>query len=297
MNPALLFALPGNEAMARSLAILLGAAVGNLPMRKFPDGETYLRYETEVGGKDIALVCTLNDPDGKLVSLVLAAEAARQLGAARVGLIAPYLAYMRQDARFHAGEAITSRTVAALLSSHFDWLATIDPHLHRYRSLSEIYSIPAQVVHAAPAIAAWIRVNVGKPFLIGPDGESAQWVRNVADDLRAPYTTFNKHRQADRAVAIEPVDLARIGGRSPVLVDDIISSGQTMIAAVKMLNAANTNIPVCVAIHGLLADGADRQLMDMGARVVTTNTVPGPVAEICVDDLMAAGIRALGLRR
>ena len=293
MNPTLLFALPGNEVMARSLAALLGVALGNLVMRKFPDGETYLRYENTLDGKNIALVCTLNDPDSKLVSLVLAAEAARQLGAARVGLISPYLAYMRQDALFHAGEAITSRTIAALLSSHFDWLATIDPHLHRYRSLSDIYSIPTQVIHAAPAIAAWIRANVGKPFLIGPDAESAQWVRNVAEDLRAPYATLNKRRQADRAVVLEPVDLARIGDRTPVLVDDIISSGQTMIAAVKMLNAANTGTPVCIAIHGLLADGTDRQLMDMGARVVTTNTVPGPAAEICLDEWMVEGIHTL----
>jgi ribose-phosphate pyrophosphokinase len=82
--------------------------------------------------------------------LLFAADTARDLGARRIGLVAPYLAYMRQDIRFHAGEAVTSRTFAAILSRHLDWLVTVDPHLHRYHELSEIYRIPTQVVHAAP---------------------------------------------------------------------------------------------------------------------------------------------------
>jgi ribose-phosphate pyrophosphokinase len=297
MNPALLFALPGNEALTRSLATQLRAKVGSLSMRKFPDRETYLRYTDEIAGKDIALVCTLDDPDSKLVPLVLAANGARQLGAARIGLVSPYLAYMRQDARFQPGEAVTSRTIAALLSVNFDWLVTVDPHLHRHRSLSEIYSIPTQVVHAAPAIAAWIRANVGNPFLIGPDEESAQWIKDVADDLHAPYATLRKHRQGDRAIALEPIDLARIGDRTPVLVDDIIASGQTMVEAVKLLGTSAASAPICIAVHGLFSVRADQQLVDMGARVVTTNTVPGAAAEIVLDDLIADGIRTMQTRR
>lgn len=297
MNPDLLFALPGNEALTHSLAMKLNASVGNLSMRKFPDRETYLRYEDEIAGKNIALVCTLDDPDSKLIPLILAASGARQLGAARIGLVSPYLAYMRQDARFQPGEAVTSRTVAALLSSNFDWLVTVDPHLHRHRSLSEIYSIPSQVVHAAPAIASWIRAHVSQPFLIGPDEESAQWIKDVANDLSAPCATLRKHRQGDRAVSLEPIDLARIGDRTPVLIDDIIASGQTMIEAVKLLGTNAAHAPVCIAVHGLFSARADQQLVDMGARVVTTNTVPGAAAEIALDDLIADGIRAVQARR
>ncbi|MGN6517761.1 MAG: ribose-phosphate diphosphokinase [Rhizomicrobium sp.] len=297
MSPALLFALPGNEALTGSVAKWLGAAAGTLFTRRFPDREIYLRYESEVSGKEIALVCTLSDPDSKLIPLLLAAQGARQLGAARIGLVAPYLAYMRQDTRFHPGEAVTSQAIGSLLSRHFDWLVTVDPHLHRYRSLSEIYAIPTTIVHAAPAIAAWIRANVGSPFLIGPDTESAQWVGRVAHDLAAPYATLTKHRQSDRAVALEPADLARIAGRTPVLVDDIVASGQTMLEAVRMLGAAGASAPVCIAIHGLFADGADRQLMDTGAKVATTNTVQGPATEIFLDVPIADGIRALDCRR
>jgi ribose-phosphate pyrophosphokinase len=297
MNLEFLFALPGNEALTHSLATKLDAKVGSLSMRKFPDRETYLRYEDGIAGKNIALVCTLDDPDSKLVPLVLAASGARQLGAARIGLVSPYLAYMRQDARFRAGEVVTSCAIAALLSDDFDWLVTVDPHLHRYHSLSDIYSIPTQAVHAAPAIAAWIRANVSKPFLIGPDEESAQWINEVANDLQAPCATLRKHRQGDRAVALEPIDLARIGDRTPVLVDDIIASGQTMIEAAKLLGTNSACAPVCIAVHGLFAARADQQFVAMGARVVTTNTVPGAAAEIALDELIAGGIRAVQARR
>ena len=89
-------------------------------------------------------------------ALLFAADAARQLGARKVGLVAPYLCYMRQDRSFKPGEAVTSRSFAALLSRACDWLVTVDPHLHRYKSLSEIYAIPARALHAGPAIADWI---------------------------------------------------------------------------------------------------------------------------------------------
>ncbi|MBS0274008.1 MAG: ribose-phosphate diphosphokinase [Proteobacteria bacterium] len=293
MTPTVLFALPGNTALADSLAAQLDAEAGTLFTRKFPDGETYLRFGTDIQGKSIALVCTLSDPDTKLVPLLLAAQGARQLGAACVGLVAPYLAYMRQDARFQPGEAITSRAVAAMLSQAFDWLATVDPHLHRYRALSDIYSIPACVTHAAPAISAWIGANIPKPFLIGPDEESAQWVSETAKDIKAPYTTLKKHRQADRAVALEPIDIAAIGNRTPVLMDDIIASGGTMIKAVKMLTAARVAPAVCIAVHGLFADCSDRRLREMGVEITTTNTVPNATTHIYLDDLIADGILAL----
>ena len=94
--------------------------------------------------------------------------------------MAPHLPF-RQDERFHPGEAITSRTFAGPLSRHVDWLVTIAPHLNRYRSLTQIYSAPNQVVHAAPALAEWITAHVDRPLVVGPDEESTQWVTDVAD--------------------------------------------------------------------------------------------------------------------
>jgi ribose-phosphate pyrophosphokinase len=270
----LVFALPGNEAMADSLCLLMGAERGELETRQFPDGEAYIRFVTNPANRSVILVCTLDHPDPKFLRLAFAAAAARDLGALRVGLVAPYLAYMRQDKRFQAGEAVTSRTFAALLSSAIDWLVTVDPHLHRYPSLNAIYTRPAQVVPAAPAIAAWIRTHVPQPFIIGPDVESEQWVAEVAQSTHAPYRVLSKERRGDRDVQVTVPDLQLFAARTPIVIDDIISSGETMLATLRHLRAQSLPPALCVGVHALFSDNAYASLRDLALQVVTTNAVP-----------------------
>ena len=293
MTP-LLFALPGNERLAALLAPALGAEIGKAVLRHFPDGEIYWRYETPVAGREVALLCTLDRPDDKALAVMFAAGAARDLKAKRVGLIAPYLAYMRQDHRFQPGEAVTSGTFAKVLSGEIDWLVTVDPHLHRRSSLDEIYSVPSRALHAAQLIAQWISNNVQSPLLIGPDRESEQWVAAVARGADAPHIVLRKVRRGDRQVEVAVPDLAPRRGRTPVLVDDIISTGQTMIETVKHLAGKGLAAPVCVSVHGIFVGNALEELMQAGAaRVVTTNTIAHTTNGIDVSGLLAEGVRAL----
>ena len=294
MTPLLLFAFPGNERLASLLAPALGAETGQAVLRHFPDGESYWRYQTPVEGREIALLCTLDRPDEKALALLFAAAAARELKARRVGLIAPYLAYMRQDRRFQPGEAVTSGTFARIVSGEIDWLVTVDPHLHRRASLDEIYSVPTRALHAAPLIAQWIGDNVEKPLLVGPDRESEQWVASVARGADAPHIVLRKLRRGDRQVEVSVPDLTAWRGRTPVLVDDIISTGQTMIETLKHLIAAGFPAPVCIGVHGVFAGGALDALMRAGAaRVVTTNTISHSTNGLDVSGLLAGGVREL----
>jgi ribose-phosphate pyrophosphokinase len=293
MTP-LLFTLPGNERLAALLAPAIDAEIGSAVIRHFPDGETYWRYDTPVAGRSVALLCTLDRPDGKALPLLFAAAAARDLQVARIGLIAPYLAYMRQDRRFRPGEAVTSDTFAGIVSARFDWLVTVDPHLHRRASLDEIYSVPARALHAAPLIAQWISDNVETPLLIGPDRESEQWVAAVARGAGAPHIVLRKQRRGDRAVEVSVPELAQWRERIPVLVDDIISTGQTMIETVKQLKRAGLPPPVCIGVHGIFAGNALAELMQAGAaRVVTTNTIAHSSNSIDISGLLAEGVRGL----
>ena len=285
-----MIATPGNERMAAKLAPCLAAEIGHLEFRKFPDGETYLRFATDPAGRRLSLLCTLVDPDSKILPLIFAAATARELGALDVGLIAPYLAYMRQDRRFNPGEAVTSRQVARLLSQAFDWLVTIDPHLHRYGSLGEIYTIPTRVIHAAPLISRWIKAHIENPIVIGPDSESEQWVFEVAKDAGAPYTVLEKVRHGDRDVEIVIKNRDHLVGRTPVLVDDIISTGRTMLEAVRLVAAAGQTQPVCIGVHGIFADRADELLVQAGARVVTSNSIPHQTNEIDLVDILADAV-------
>ena len=294
MTPPLLIPLPGNDHLVDGLATALGADIGGVTIRRFPDGETYLRYEAPVSGRSLMLVCTLDRPDDKFLPLAFAAAAARDLGVTRVGLVCPYLAYMRQDRRFQPGEAVTSSYFAKLLSSQIDWLVTVDPHLHRRGSLAEIYSIPSQVMHAAPLISDWIHKEVKMPLLIGPDSESEQWVAAVARDAGAPHVVLQKVRHGDRDVEVSIPEVARWRDHTPVLVDDIVSTARTMIETIGHLKRERMRPPVCVAVHGIFAGNAFGDLMAAGAgKMITTSTVPHVTNAIDITALLVQGIRAV----
>ncbi|HTR77180.1 MAG TPA: ribose-phosphate diphosphokinase [Gemmatimonadaceae bacterium] len=298
MTPAgprpLLFAPPGNEGMAAALAAALAADVGELHARRFPDGESYVRLLTSPMRRDVLIVDTLHPPDDRVLPLVFLADTARELGAIRVGLVAPYLAYMRQDARFHDGEAVTSRSFARIISSTFDWLVTADPHLHRYKTLDEIYACPAIAVRTAAALGEWIARNVERPLIVGPDRESLQWASTVAAVACAPVIVARKRRLGDAEVSVHVAGLTRYRDRMPVLVDDIISTADTMIEVVRHLREAGAPAPVCVAVHAVFAEGAyERLRAERIARVVTTNTIPHSSNAIDVSIRIAREVDAM----
>jgi ribose-phosphate pyrophosphokinase len=298
MNP-LCLPLPGNEPLGRALADRLGLECGTAVVRPFPDQESYVRIDADVAARGVVLVCTLDRPDRKIVQLLLLAATARDLGATCVGLVAPYLAYLRQDDRFRPGEGVTSRYVAALFSSAFDWLVTVDPHLHRHRTLDEVYRMPTATLHSAPLLAEWIAGHVVEPVIVGPDAESRQWAAGVAGLVNAPYLVLEKVRRGDRDVDVRVPGIERWPGRTPVLVDDVLSTGRTLVAAVSALRALGLPAPVVMAVHAVFADaGAGDALGSAGAgRVVTTNTIAHPSNDVDVTTLLADGTRDLVMRR
>src|SRR5690606_14279668 len=127
---------------------------------------------------------------------------------------------------------------AKLISGFADSLTTIDPHLHRRSSLSEIYSVPNKVIHAASHISEWIKRKVDRPVLIGPDSESEQWVSQVALNANAPFIVLEKIRHCDKDVEVSVPDVDNYKNHTPVLVDDIISTAKTMIETVGHLKRA-----------------------------------------------------------
>lgn len=293
MTP-ILFAMPGNEALADQMCRLRGWEAGQWQTRRFPDGESYVRYLGDIKGREVVIVCSLADPDAKAIALYLAACVARELGARRVGLVVPYLAYMRQDIPFHPGEGITAVHFARLLSSACDWLVTVDPHLHRIHHLGDVYSVPTRMVHAAPGIAAWIAANVALPLLVGPDAESEQWVSEVAALAGCPFTLLQKTRMGDRQVEVSVPVTAAWRERTPVLVDDIASTARTMIAAVARMHEAGMPDPWCVAVHPLFAGDAYAALRAAGvAGIVSSNTIAHESNRIDLSEAIASAAALL----
>ncbi|NGY03208.1 ribose-phosphate diphosphokinase [Solimonas terrae] len=271
----LIFALPGNAVLARAIAAELHLDSGRLAIRRFADGETSLRVLTPVAGRDIVLAATLAHPDEQMALLQFAAATLREQGARRILLLAPYLAYMRQDLAFEPGTGVLARQYAHWLGTLFDGLITVDPHLHRIRELREIFAIPTRIVDAAPQIADWIAAHlVERPLLIGPDAESGQWLATVAARLDCPFVCLDKSRLGDAEVRQTVRQLATHTDRRAIIVDDIASTAATMIGALKLLQRHDYLDPVCIAVHALFVGDAYHDLIAAGAgRVLSCNTV------------------------
>ena len=290
----ILFTMPGNAAFGAQLSPFLPCEIGEIQVHQFPDGESCPRLLTPVAQRDVVFACALDQPDGKIMALYLAACIARELGACSVGFVIPYLPYMRQDARFKEGEGITSVHFARLISSCCDWIVTVDPHLHRHHDLSDIYRINTEVVHAAPEISKWIVDNIDRPVVIGPDQESEQWVAQVANAAGCPYTVLQKKRSGDHDVEVSIPDTATWQGMTPVLVDDIISTARTMIAAAQQIKLAGMKPPVCIGVHPLFVGDAYAALSAAGVeRIVSCNTVEHVSNQINVCQAIATAVKTL----
>lgn len=287
----ILFVLPGLEALGESLCSLGGFERGVLELRHFPDGESYVRVDSDVRCAQVVLLCQLHHPDEKILPLLLLVGTLRDLGAHSIGLVAPYLAYMRQDKRFHAGEGISARYFARLLSQQFDWLLTVDPHLHRIHALGEVYSMPALALTAVEPIAQWLRSHVERPLIIGPDGESEQWARKVALAADCPCEVLSKERFGDREVKVSVPHVREYLDRTPVLVDDIISTGRTMLQAAAHLRASGMQAPVCIGVHGIFSPGAREEMEAAGLQVVTSNSIADVSNQIDLAPLLMLGLQ------
>ena len=291
---AVVLAVPGNEEHAAQLASRLGVEQIAAEVRRFPDGEIYVRLARSLAGHDAILVGSLYpSPAERFLSVAFLAATAREHGARKVGLVAPYLAFMRQDIVFKPGEGLTSRYFARMVSSAVDWMVTVDPHLHRHSSLEGLYTIPTTIAHSAPAIAGWISAEVHDPILIGPDAESVQWVSAVAERCGAPFVILEKTRRGDRDVSISSPPSGKWNGHTPVVIDDIVSTGKTMIEATRQLRAAGSAAPMCVAIHAVFADSVLDDLMSAGAAgIVTCNTIAHASNRICVAEHIAEAAKS-----
>ena len=249
-------AMPGYSGPAQALAAALGLPCHDIAAHRFPDGESLVRVAP---ADDIVfLYGSLDDPNDKLIELMLAASAFRDGGAARLVLVAPYMCYMRQDIAFHAGEAVSQRVVGRFLAGLFDRIVTVDPHLHRTPDLAEVFvGCETTVLSAAGLLSAAIEAEGGldqDPILIGPDAESRQWVEAVAGPLQAEVLIGEKLRQGDRQVRIDLPDPARVDGRTTLIVDDLVSSGVTLSVCAARLRDAGAARIEALAVHALCGD-------------------------------------------
>lgn len=287
----IIFPLFGCDALAHSIQKKCHYELGHSTQHQFPDEETVIKIESNVLDRTVIFMASLNLPNTKLLPLLFAAETARSLGAVRIILVAPYLAYMRQDKVFEAGQGITSAYFARLISYYFDAIVTIDPHLHRWRELDEIYNIPTKVLHATDNIADWIHQHIQNPLLIGPDAESMQWVKDIARKLNTTYLVLEKNRKGDNDVEVSIPHIEKYRDFIPCVCDDIISTGMTMMGTVKNLKLLSMKPPICIGVHALFNIETEQNLIASGAgKIITCNTILHSTNQIDITNIIAKGL-------
>lgn len=232
----------------------------------------------------------LDRPNDKLLVILFAAEALRREGARRLVLVAPYLCYMRQDAAFHAGEAISQRAVGRLLAANVDRVVTVDAHLHRTASLKDVFpGIETDNLSAMPAIADALSARGfdRRTLIVGPDAEARPWVADLAARLGADHALAQKVRHGDRSVDVSFAEPALFAGRPALLVDDVVSSGTTLIACAKTLRAAGAVSVDAVITHALFAPDLAAEFGKAGIRSIrSTDSVPHPTNSIALDGVL-----------
>lgn len=280
-------------ALASQAAIALGMSLAVVERHRFPDGEMRLRLPADLPER-VVLWRGLQQPNEKLVELLLAAQTARRLGAKHLTLVSPYLAYMRQDIEFNPGEAISQRIVGGFLAGLFDAIITVDPHLHRVATLHEAMPVrDAIALSGAPLLADHIATQRQNPLLMGPDEEALQWVALAAQRHGWDHSVCRKTRHGDCEVDIELPDLP-VAGRAVVLMDDVASSGHTLArAAVKLRAAGASSVDVAVT-HALFASGAVQLVRSSGVgEIWSTDCIAHASNAVSIVPAVVAALQAI----
>lgn len=286
----LLLGFPEYRDPARRVARLAGHDYDDVQVHRFPDGESKIRLPDRLP-EHVIFCRSLFQPNDKLIELELAAATARKLGVQRLTLLAPYLAYMRQDKAFHPGEAVSQQIIGAMIARQFDTLITVDPHLHRIDTLKQAVPMDdAITLHATGAIAEYLQQAFDTPLLVGPDEESEQWVSTIAGQGGFDYVIARKQRFGDRDVRIALPDHT-YSGRHLVLVDDIASTGRTLEETARHLNRFKPASMAVVVTHALLVDSAMERLIAVGVdSIVSTDSIPHPTNRLSLASLLAEAL-------
>lgn len=302
---ALLIGFPESLQQAEHTATEAGIAYAPIGLHRFPDGESRITLpveamQSETVKKDIIILFrTLSSPNDKLIELILAAQTARKLGANQVLLVAPYLCYMRQDKAFQPGEAVSQIIIGDLLAQYFDAILTVDAHLHRVNDLRQAIPLERAInVTATGPMAHFIKQQVEddkikQPLLVGPDSESRQWVESIASLQGLDFIVADKVRHDDRSVTVTlpPGDYA---GREVILVDDVASTGKTLLTTAGVLHEAGAVSIHVLVTHALFVGNILSELQQAGVRNVwSCDTISHPSNAISLASLIAGHLPEL----
>jgi len=299
----LLFSGRANFTLAAKVAQALDVALEECTIENFPDGEIGVVIAGDIVGRDVFILQPTCPPVAdNLLELLLLGDACRRSAAARISALIPYFGYSRQDRKAREGAPVGARLAADLLAQRFDRVISVDLHSP---AIEGFFSIPVVHLSATPLLAEALAPGISPEtdVLVAPDLGAVKLARNYGDLLSLPMAFIHKERMDGSEVTVKEV-IGEVKNRRPIIVDDMISTGGTIVSAVEALLEKGSRPPhAVVATHGLLVEEAVERLglLEIQRLIVTNsldvNTVNTPVRMEIVDiaGLMANSIRHLVL--
>ncbi|HWG90842.1 MAG TPA: ribose-phosphate diphosphokinase [Candidatus Thermoplasmatota archaeon] len=262
-----------SEDLSRHLP---GARLLTPEVKRFPDGEVYVRVPEAVRGEHVTIVQG-TFPNDNLIELLLLQDACERAGARRITSVVPYLAYARQDTLFKPGESVSMEILARCMALQAHDVITIDPHKEH---ILRFFGGKAKSVSAVPEIASYLRTHAKPDLLLAPDKGALPRVEEAATLLRIDFDYLEKRRISGTEVEMKPKALD-VSGRRVAILDDMISTGGTMATAIRQLKDQGASYVAAACTHGLFVGGAPERLRAAGCdAVLATDTLEGANALI-----------------
>ena len=283
--------------LARAVASRLEINLGRCILADFPDHELNVAVQENLQGRDVFLIQPTHPPAADhLLELLLLADAARRAGAARLTAVIPYFGYARQDRRDAAGKPVAARLIAELLSARFHRLMTVDLH---NPAIEGFFAIPVEHLSAVALLAERLAALADEDtIVVAPDLGAVKLAQKYSQHLNLPVAYINKVRLSGEKVSVRAL-IGDIDNRSAIVVDDMISTGGTILSAADALLEAGARQPITVvATHGLLTDRAARKLSEPCiGKIILTDSIPQSanarpaIERVSLDRMIARTIR------
>ncbi|MEM3410271.1 MAG: ribose-phosphate diphosphokinase [Nitrososphaerota archaeon] len=285
-----LVAGPSSLEIAYKISNILKAGLIEVEQKFFPDSESYIRIKKSVKNEDVVIIQGMHPPqDTHIIQTFLLIDTLLDLGASSVELVSPYLAYTRQDKRFLDGEAVSFKTLLKILHK-LGLKKTYTVNIHCPWIIQESPT-PIIDLRGEKPLAAHIKEHrFSKPVVISVGKKGLDMAKMVAEQLGVEYASAQSER--DRVTGQVKVELDGLPGIEAIVVDDIISTGGTMVELIKLLKRRGFKKIYATCIHALLVGNAVERIFNAGAdRIIASDTVPNRFAEYTVAGIISEELK------